>query len=186
LSSIPPGSLFVDVGGAHGAIALAAATIYPQLRYIVQDLPEVIIRAPQDQSSDRGVEFLVHDFFTPQPLRDVAVFYLRHILHNWGDAHAIKILKGLIPGMRQGTRVLIHEHVLEHRKQPMWKRRLESAMDLNMMVLLNARERDETAWRALLHSADPRFTWVGVRRPGGSALAIVEACWEEGDSIETN
>lgn len=128
----------------------------------------------------------MHDFFTPQPLRDVAVFYLRHILHNWGDAHAIKILKGLIPGMRQGTRVLIHEHVLEHRKQPMWKRRLESAMDLNMMVLLNARERDETAWRALLHSADPRFTWVGVRRPGGSALAIVEACWEEGDSIETN
>lgn len=156
---------------------------YPHLRYIVQDLPEVITRAPKGQSAEKSVEFHAHDFFTPQPLRDVAVFYLRHILHNWGDAHAIKILKGLIPGMRQGTRILIHEHVLEHQKQPMWKRRLESAMDLNMMVLLNAHERDEAAWRALLHSADLRFTWVGVRRQGGSALAIVEASWE-GHSIE--
>lgn len=51
-------------------------------------------------------------------------------------------------------------------------------MDLGMMVLLNGRERDETTWRALLHSADPRFTWIGVRKPTKSALAIVEASWE--------
>lgn len=108
---------------------------------------------------------------------------MRHILHNWGDAHAISILKGLIPGMRRGTRVLIHEHVLDHRNQPMWKRRLESAMDVGMLMLLNARERDEEAWRVLLRSADTRFTWVGVRRPAGSALAVVEAFWA-GDSDE--
>lgn len=166
------------MGGAHGAITLAAATTYPHLRYIVQDLPEVIARAPRDQSPDENVEFQAHDFFTLQPLRDVAVFHLRHILHNWGDEYAVKILRGLVPGMRRGTRILIHEHVLEHKNQPMWKRRLESAMDLGMMVLLNARERDEQAWRALLHSVDPRFTWIGVRKPTGSALAVVEACWE--------
>lgn len=120
-TSLAPGSLFVDVRGAHGAITLAAATTYPHLRYIVQDLFEVIARAPLDQSPDKTVEFQAHDFFTTQPLRDVAVFHLRHILHNWGDDYAVKILKGLVPGMRRGTRILIHEHVLEHKSQPMWK-----------------------------------------------------------------
>lgn len=157
--------------------------MYPHLHYVVQDLPSVIAHAPHDDvvSPGKTVEFQVHDFFTPQPLRNVGVFYLRHILHNWGDAHAVSILRGLIPGMRQGTRLLIHEHVLDHQSQPMWKRRLESAMDVGMLMLLNARERDEEAWRALLRSADARFTWVGVQRPAGSALAVVEAFWA-GDS----
>jgi hypothetical protein len=176
LTELAPGSLFVDVGGAHGAIARAAAENYPHLRYIVQDLPSVVAQAQEEEK----VEFQAHDFFSPQPQRDVAVFYLRHILHNWGDAHAINILRSLIPGMRRGTRVLIHEHVLDyHQKQPMWKRRLESAMDVSMLILLNARERDEEAWRALLQSADARFAWVGVRWPAGSALAVVEAFWDD-------
>ncbi|KAJ5825967.1 Sterigmatocystin 8-O-methyltransferase [Penicillium riverlandense] len=178
---LPPGSLFVDVGGAHGDIALAAAASYPHLQYIVQDLPEVIATAPRDSSPDGRVEFSAHDFFTPQPLRNVAVFYLRHILHNFGDARAISILRALVPGMRPGTRVLLNEHVLDPQKQPMWKRRQDSAMDMNMLVLFNARERNEAEWRALLQSADARFAWVGVRRPAGSALAVVESCWE-GDS----
>ncbi|QQK40505.1 Sterigmatocystin 8-O-methyltransferase [Penicillium digitatum] len=178
LTGLSPGSLFVDVGGAHGSCSIATAATYPHLRYVVQDLPDVIARAPHDQCPDRSVKFQAHDFFTPQPLREVAVFYLRHVLHNWGDVHAIKILQGLVPGMRRGTRVLIHEHVLERQKQPMWRRRLESAMNLNMLILLNAQERDEVMWRTLLQCADARFTWVGVRRPAGSSLAVVEAIWE--------
>lgn len=166
------------MGGAHGDIALAAAASYPHLHYIVQDLPEVIATAPHDSSPNGRVEFSAHDFFTPQPLRNVAVFYLRHILHNSGDARAINILRALVPGMRRGTRVLLNEHVLDPQKRPMWKRRQDSAMDMTMLVLFNARERTEAEWRALLQSADARFTWVGVRRPAGSALAVVECCWE--------
>ncbi|KAJ6005139.1 Sterigmatocystin 8-O-methyltransferase [Penicillium herquei] len=177
LQPLPSGSVFVDVGGAHGAISLAAAKIYPHIHYVVQELPEVIEKASQNAKDN--VEFQVHDFFTPQPLRDVAVFYLRHVLHNWGDVHAINILKLLVPGMRQGTRVLIHDHVLDHKKQPMWKRRQDTAMDINMLVLLNARERDEGMWRALLQSADPRFKWVGIERPAGDTLAVVQAVWDE-------
>ncbi|KAJ5280911.1 Sterigmatocystin 8-O-methyltransferase [Penicillium angulare] len=182
--SLPQGSLFVDVGGAHGTISLAAAQIYPHLHYIVQDLPEVIEQASQNPNgSPENVEFQVHDFFIPQQLRGVAVFYLRHVLHNWGDAHAINILKSLVPAMGRGTRVLIHDHVLDHRENPMWKRRQDTAMDINMLVLLNARERDEAMWRTLLRDADPRFKWVGVEKPAGSTLAVIEAVWEDFNEI---
>jgi hypothetical protein len=52
-------------------------------------------------------------------------------------------------------------------------------MVVNMLVLLNVRERDGVMWRALLQSADARFTWVGVRWRAGSALAVVDAFWAD-------
>ncbi|RAK78821.1 S-adenosyl-L-methionine-dependent methyltransferase [Aspergillus fijiensis CBS 313.89] len=191
LAGLPADSVVVDVGGAQGDISFALAAAFPHLRFVVQDLPGVIARAraqqqqqpPPSAATDR-VSFHAHDFFTPQPPTTPAarVFYLRHILHNWGDGHAIRILRQLRPALRAGARVLIHDHVLEQypAQEPMWKRRLASAMDLNMLLLLNARERDEAQWRGLLREADERFRWVGVRRAEGSALAVVEAVWDDG------
>lgn len=51
------------------------------------------------------------------------------------------------------------------------------AMDLNMLSILNARERDADEWRSLFAEADPRFEFQGVKRPSGSNLAIMEAIW---------
>ncbi|RAH87431.1 S-adenosyl-L-methionine-dependent methyltransferase [Aspergillus japonicus CBS 114.51] len=197
LAALPADSVVVDVGGAQGDISFALAAAFPRLRFVVQDLPGVIARAKDQQqqqppssslspttSEGRGrVSFQAHDFFTPQPPTTPAaqIYYLRHILHNWGDRHAVQILRQLRPGLQPGARVLIHDHVLEQypAQEPMWKRRLTSAMDLNMLQLLNARERDEMQWRALLREADERFRWVGVRRVEGSALAVVEVVWDD-------
>lgn len=52
------------------------------------------------------------------------------------------------------------------------------AMDLNMLSILNARERDADEWRSLFAEADPRFEFQGVKRPSGSNLAIMEAIWK--------
>ena len=56
-------------------------------------------------------------------------------------------------------------------------------MDLNMLSILNARERDADEWRALIAEADPRFKFQGVKRPHGSNLAIIEAIWNESSSV---
>ena len=48
-----------------------------------------------------------------------------------------------------------------------------------MLSILNARERDADEWRWLFEEADPRFTFLGVKRPKGSDLAIIEAVWNE-------
>src|ERR1700722_19218502 len=37
----------------------------------------------------------VHDFFTPQPIRAPAVFFLRVVLHDWSDDYARKLLSRL-------------------------------------------------------------------------------------------
>lgn len=46
-----------------------------------------------------------------------------------------------------------------------------------MLGILNARERDVDEWRLLFQDADARFEFLGVKRPRGSALAIMEARW---------
>ncbi|PYH38637.1 uncharacterized protein BO87DRAFT_455370 [Aspergillus neoniger CBS 115656] len=85
----------------------------------------------------------------------------------------------LRPALCPGVRVLIHDHILEPypAQEPMWKRRLTSNMDVNILQLLNTRERDEAQWHGLLQEADEQFQWVGVQRVEGSALAVVEVVW---------
>ena len=50
-------------------------------------------------------------------------------------------------------------------------------MDLTMLSILNARERDADEWESLFTEADARFEFQGVKRPNGSNLAIMEAIW---------
>ena len=59
--------MFVDIGGGMGHEAVALRKRFPELpgRFVVQDLPPVI----SGQSLDAEVEFMAHDFFTPQPLK---------------------------------------------------------------------------------------------------------------------
>lgn len=57
------------------------------------------------------------------------------------------------------------------------------AMDLNMLSILNARERDADEWESLFAEADPRFEFQDVKRPNGSNLAIIEAIWNERISV---
>ena len=54
---------------------------------------------------------------------------------------------------------------------------LSSAMDLTMLSLFNARERDIDAWQSLFRQADERFIIVGVQTPSGSDAGIIEAKW---------
>ena len=52
-------------------------------------------------------------------------------------------------------------------------------MDLTMLEVGNARERELEEWKALLIEADARFKFHDLHQPPGSALAIFEAIWDE-------
>jgi len=56
-------------------------------------------------------------------------------------------------------------------------------MDMNMLSILNARERDADEWESLFAEADPRFEFQGFKRPDGSNLAIMEAIWNGGACV---
>jgi hypothetical protein len=105
----------VDVGGSHGLVSIDIAKAFPDLHFIVQDLPKVIedgrTKVPVDVA-DR-VTFMAHDFFTEQPVRDADVYYFRWIFHDWSDKYAVKILKALVPALKPGARIVLSERCLE-------------------------------------------------------------------------
>ena len=49
-----------------------------------------------------------------------------------------------------------------------------------MMTAWNSKERTEKDWRQLFAQADPRFEFVGVKRPRQSELQIIEVVFHEG------
>lgn len=53
-----------------------------------------------------------HDFFTPQPVRNAAVFLLRVILHDWPDSFAERILIHLREAATPDTKLLLADFVL--------------------------------------------------------------------------
>jgi len=55
------------LGGGHGQKSIALKAAFPDIpgQIIVQDLPMSIERAPKVQ----GIKFMVHDFFTEQPIK---------------------------------------------------------------------------------------------------------------------
>jgi len=122
----------VDVGGSHGGFSMDIASKFRDIKCIVQDRPDVIETARKDPIGhlfllDDQIDLMNHDFFEDQPVRDADVFLLRWILHDWSDEYAIRILRALVPAMKRGTRVLIHEYIVPEpsedsyiRQQSMW------------------------------------------------------------------
>ena len=52
-------------------------------------------------------------------------------------------------------------------------------MDMLMLSICNARERDEEDWRQVFKEADSRFEVLRVFTPKGSALGIIDVVWKE-------
>lgn len=148
-------------------------------RVILQDLDNVIALAessPLPGFRDSDIEVQVHDFFTPQPVKGnrrntsrcwvrfllmkkirlmisfligARVYYLRNILHNFGDDVSLKILQGIRGSMTERSVVLIDDIVLSESGAPP----TATQMDMTMMATQGARERSETEWKQLLEEA---------------------------------
>ena len=111
-----PGSLVVDIGGSQGHVSAYLAEAFPSLHFIVQDLAEVISDTNSSYNipnsvADR-VKLMAHDFFTEQPVKDADVFFIRYTLHDWSDAYCVKILRSLIPALKSGAQIVVHDHML--------------------------------------------------------------------------
>ncbi|OTA54624.1 S-adenosyl-L-methionine-dependent methyltransferase [Hypoxylon sp. EC38] len=189
LARLAKGSKFVDVGGGFGHFVRALSRQHRHIEFVVQDLPRVVSKAERlpenlngegrnEGGNDGYIVFQAHDFFKPQPVRGAAVYFLRWILHNWSDKYAVRILRNIGQAMDGNSHLIIHDYCIDDLNKLSIRKRHSRNMDIGMMQLLNAQERDEAQWRELLAKADSRFQWIGVTRPPGSALAIIEASWK--------
>lgn len=56
-------------------------------------------------------------------------------------------------------------------------------MDVTMLELLNAKERDVEGWTELFAMAHPGFRFLGARQPKGSRMSIMEAVWDPEEPV---
>jgi SAM-dependent methyltransferase len=161
--------LAVDIGGASGTLVHSLLTANSQLHGIVLDLPDVVPSATAAAAAlglaerSRG---LAGDFFIDVPEADI--YLLKHVLHDWNDEEAVRILKRCRQAMRPGGRVIVIEMLLGELGEP----GMAPLMDLNMMVLLTGRERTLAEYCGLLKDAGLRFS---KRTPIRSPIAVIEA-----------
>lgn len=162
--------LIADIGGAHGAVLAGILQANPSARGILLDLPHVVRDAgstlAREGIADR-VDVVAGDFFASQPTGP-DLYLFKHILHDWSDDKALAILATTRAAMKPGATVLLIEFLLPTAAEPS----PAFLMDMNMMVVLDGRERSEADFAALLARAG--LTLVRVV-PTPSPFALIEA-----------
>jgi hypothetical protein len=150
---------------------------------MVQDLDEPVVRdadARKPKEVGDRVEFMKHDFFTEQPVRGADVYLLRAVLHNWSDKYAVKVLRGLIPALKKGAKVVVNDVVVpEAGSTPKPAEVRTRVSDLVQLVMNNSGDRELAEWVKLFETADSRFGYKGATLiPGSTRLWILVVEWE--------
>ncbi|KAI1662593.1 putative O-methyltransferase [Daldinia decipiens] len=169
--------LVVDVGGGVGSFDLQLARLYPELRFV--EFPEAL-------ESGR-VQFVAHDFFKPNPIKEADIYWMRHVLHDWNDEDCVEILLNTAGSMGRDSRLLVADITLTETIgdpyiKPAPKPLLANygvhvhhgfALDIAMMSLMNGKERTPSEFRELFEKAGLKMVKVWECR---SSLGIMECC----------
>lgn len=141
----------VDVGGGQGALLATILRRDPELRGVLFDQPQVVAQAAGVLEA-AGVagrcEVRAGDFFDAVPAGG-DVYVLKWILHGWGDADAVKILRVCRAAMRGRGRLVLVESVIPRGSDP----QQIAVRDVHMMVMATGHERTEEEYRGLLAEA---------------------------------
>ncbi|MDI3283917.1 methyltransferase [Polyangium sp. 15x6] len=142
----------VDVGGGHGSLLVAVLERNPELRGILFDQPHILegARARVGASAVAArCEVVAGDFFEAVPSADVHM--LKHIVCNWDDDAAIRILKRCHRALPPGGRVLVIESVIGFSAPA-------ELLDVHLLAVVGGRMRTEQEHRDLLAAAGFRLT----------------------------
>lgn len=165
----------VDVGGGQGQSILQILKAFPVLqanRMVLQDLPEPIKQSQESKLLPEGVTAMVHDFWTPQPVKGAKAYLLRRIIHDYSDENCVKLLSHLRDAMLPDSRVLIADMVMPKR---VYEADLPAAAMDNCVMVMGGKERTEEAFRKILEDAGLNLVKVWQSREGGATGNLVEA-----------
>jgi SAM-dependent methyltransferase len=159
----------VDVGGGHGGLLHAILSANPRLHGVLADRAPVVANAAavRGEPIARRCSIVETDFFESVPA-DADVYVMKHIVHDWNDEDAQRILRNCRRAIQPDGRLLLVELVLKGSNEP----DPGKGLDLNMLVLLKGRERTEAELEALLRGAG--FSLMRVIPTSGS-ISILES-----------
>ena len=157
----------VDVAGGAGGLLGAILASAPNLRGTLFDMPSVIEQAKTDgilASFAARCELASGDFFEAVP-EGADAYIMKHIIHDWDDQRAAKIVGNCSRAMKPNGKLLVVDRVIGPPNAPDPKK----FYDLAMMLMPGGRERTEPEWNALLAAAGFRVTRI-TSTPGPDSV----------------
>lgn len=161
----------MDVAGGHGLLLATILDRHKKMRGVLFDLPHVAAGAASTfaragVSGRVGIE--TGDFFAELPSGADAII-MKHIIHDWDDESATRILQRCHRALGPRGTVLIVDPVVPSGSGPHYGKLL----DLEMLVLTpRGRERTKPEFERLLKGAGFRLSRIVATK---SPLSIVEA-----------
>jgi SAM-dependent methyltransferase len=163
----------MDVGGGNGAILAGLLRAAPGLRGIVFERESAARRAREYLEGAGLAErcrVVAGDFFESIP-RGADAILLKHVIHDWEDEKATRILANCRRAMQPQARLLIAEGVYPPRIDRSLESRGAAANDVNMLVVSGGRQRSEAEFRALYQASGFELTRIV---PTAARLSLIE------------
>lgn len=162
----------MDVAGGHGFILCEILSSYPHMKGILFDMPSVVEDPRCAQcllNVNHRCRALAGNFFEHIP-GGADAYYMQHIIHDWDDEPALKILgncRQALQGQKQG-KLLVVDCIIPPGSEPHFGKLL----DLEMLLMPGGRERSEGEFRALFAKAGFEITRISPTR---AAESVIEA-----------
>ena len=166
VESVPFGRFtrIVDIGGGHGYLLKTILAAAKNATGTVYDLPGVIQTA---EPIDR-VKFEAGDFFKSVPAGGNC-YVLKHIIHDWSDAEAVKLLSNIARAMTKDGRIFVIETVMPEAPGP----HPAKFMDVNMLAMTEGGcERTASEYAAMFKKAGLALVKIHATP---SSVSVIEA-----------
>ena len=151
----------VDVGGGLGTTTIRILQRWPHIEGVLVERGAVLDRARSQLKAhqlEHRCQIIERDFLEPLPTGG-DIYLVKHVLHNWGDKDAKRILNGCRMAMTKEGRLLVIEGVLN----PGIRRDVSRLMDLQMMMLFGeGRTRKKAEFKRLFRAAGFRLEHTTV------------------------
>ncbi len=161
-----------DIGGGNGSLLLEILQRYPQVRGILVDQPRTLEQARvrfEARGLDRRCRLVPADIRQTLP-EGADAYVLKHVLRDWDDAQAARILRACHRAMPPEGRLLVIDALVDPANG---RDRLLKLIDLEQMFILPGALRTQKEMEALL--AEAGFRCVAIRRTSIADAAILEA-----------
>jgi hypothetical protein len=158
-----------DIAGGHGFVITAILQKYPDMKGILFDLPQVVTGAKERVEklglTDR-MQVIAGDFWQAVPPANAYV--MKHIIHDWDDEKALKILSNCSVHLRSGGKIILLESVIPSGNAP----HVGKWSDIEMFMGPGGRERTELEYRELFRRGGFKLNRIV---PTKSPLSVIEA-----------
>lgn len=158
-----------DIGGGNGSVLTDVLKKYPAMHGILFDLPGVTERA-RARLLGAGLadrcKVIDGSFFESVP-SGADAYLMRHIIHDWDDARATRILQNIHRAMGKGAKLLVVEGVIPPGNDPCFGKLL----DLAMLVIPGGKERTENEYRKLYQAGGFNLTRIV---PTKAEVSVIE------------